>query len=269
MTVDVRPTIEPRRVAAGIAILVIAYATTLVAREALAGFAGVVLVLAYAELRRLLVRHGSRVSLLLGAAAVGALVWIGSAGRPQDLVWVLVALMLSLLAGRVVLAEVGRRDPRGATADVGGTIVAAGLVGALGAHVLLVRAVPRFGAGGVVVFLSVVVAGTIAALLGDRFGRHGVADAAQRRTWEGIGAQIVAAAIVGLVAGVVADPPFGLVSGTLLGAGTGAVLAVGGLAGAALVRGGVSGRPGTVFRSASGPLLAAPAFYWAFRTLVL
>lgn len=242
-----------------------AYAAALAGRTALSVFAIAFLVLAYIELRRLLVRRGSRLSLVLGAAAVGVLAWIGTQGRPQDIVWVFVVLVLTLLVGRVVLAELGARTPAGTTADVGATVAAAGVVGALGAHVLLVRAVPGFGLRGVLVFLTVAVAGTVAGAAGDRFGRHPTPGGWRR--WEGVVAQVAVAAVAGVVAAIVAGAPFAADSGVSLGIGVGILLAVGGLAGRALAEAADGTAP--VFGLASGPLLAAPAFYWAFRTLVV
>jgi phosphatidate cytidylyltransferase len=85
-----------------------------------------------------------------------------------------------------------------------------------------------------------------------------------------------AAVAVGAVAGIVWNPPFDLRSGTALGAGMGALAIVGDLAFSALRRG--AGRKGSASHLGpaggalyvvDGILFAAPAFYWALRTLAL
>lgn len=265
------------RIAVGAGFGAIALAAIWAGLTILVAFAATVLVLAYLELRRILAPAASRASLLAGAAATVALVVLASRGDPDTLPWVLGVLVVGLLVMRIVGVELGRSEISGATSDLGATATAAGLVGLLGAHVLLVRAVPAFGFDGVLVFGLLVLAHAVGGVLGSGFdGPPLTGDVASVRTWGSAVGGVVGATVAGLVVGFVLAPPFDVATGPLVGLGVGLLVPLGEVATASIKQGaGLGPRDGYlpghggVLDLVSGSLLAAPAFYWGFRTLVV
>lgn len=277
---------EPRQVTApstrahvlvGLVLAVGAIVTLLVGRLALSLFVGVILLAAYVDLRRLLGEAGHALTLFLGAAGVGGVLWCGYVGRLGLLPSVVAALVLALLVSRIALHEIGARSTE-VTADLAATLGAAGLVGILGAHILLIRAMPRFGFRGMVAFGAMAVSSEAASFVVGRWrGRRTLnKQLAPQKTWEGALAGCIASVIAGSVAGVVLDPPFGLSSGLLFGLGVGVVVPLGDLGFAAIKRsagvrhsGAYLGAAGGALDAVNGILFAAPVFYWAFRTIAL
>jgi hypothetical protein len=245
-------------------------------RAAFGVVVGLVLVLACVELRRMLAETGSVPGTVAAAGATAALAWLGHAGRLEDLPWVLAVLLLGLLALRVLLLELSVLPLEGSASDAAMTVAAAGTVGILGAHVLLIRALPRVGLRGVVAFGVLAAAVSVASVLVDRRSWVLLASTERRRSLQGAVGGLLAAAGVGAVLGLVLDPPLDPASGAVMGAGMGVLLPVGDLAGEALgaqrrLRStrGRAARVDGVFPLVDGPLLAAPFFYWAYRTLVI
>jgi phosphatidate cytidylyltransferase len=77
----------------------------------------------------------------------------------------------------------------------------------------------------------VIVGDVIAFAVGRWRGRHRMAPRVSgQKTWEGALAGFAASVVVGLVAGLVWDPPFDVASGTLLGAAMGLLAITGDLA---------------------------------------
>jgi phosphatidate cytidylyltransferase len=182
-----------------------------------------------------------------------------------------------LLVIRIVMREAGS-EATDVTSDLAATLGAAGLVGILGAHVLLIRAVPRFGFRGVVAFVLIVIAAEAAAFAVGRWrGRRTLnRQLAPQKTWEGTLAGFIAASVTGMVAGVFLDPPFGFSAGSLFGIAMGVVVPLGDLGFAAIKRSAGVRHSGTYLGAAGGALdvvngvvFAAPVFYWAFRTIAL
>jgi CDP-diglyceride synthetase len=254
-----------------------AIATLLVGRLALSIFTGVVLLAAYVDLRRLLADPGHPVTLILGGGGVVGALWCGYNGRLSLLPAVAAALVLALLVSRIVLHEAGIATAD-VTADLSATLGAAGLVGILGAHVLLIRAVPRFGFRGIVAFMAIAVANeatsfVVGKLRGRRALHHQLAP---QQTWEGALGGFVASVIAGLVIGLAIDPPFGISSGLLFGLAVGIAIPLGDLGIGAIKRsagvkrsGAYLGAAGGALDAVNGVLFAAPVFYWAFRTVAL
>lgn len=244
---------------------------------ALVVFTAAVTVLAYLELRRILAPGASRVSLLCGGAATVGFVVQASRGEPDDLPWVLAGLLVALLLLRIAGVELGRSEISGTTSDLGATVAAAGLVGLLGAHLLLVRAVPVFGFEGALAFGVLVLAHAAGGVAGGVVGGPPLTgEPGAVRSWGSAVGGLLGATVAGLVAGLVIAPPFDVLSGALLGLGVGLLLPIGEIA-AVTIKGGAGLGPrdgylpglGGTFDLVSGSLLAAPAFYWSFRTLVV
>lgn len=244
----------------------------------LAVFATAVYVFAFVELRRILARGaGSAPSLVLGAAAVGALSWLAYDHRLQDLPLAVAALLLGALVVRILAVEFGVAKPDGATADVAATVTAAGVVGLLGAHLFLIRAVPDYGYRGVVVLGLMVFGNKAVDLAVTRlWPRDPVDPRPGAGRWPGMLAGAGTSVVVGLVAGLVLRPPFTPVSGLVVGAAVAVLAGVGELADRALRRSGglreaAEQAPAGAFvlEGIDGLLFSAPLFYWAFRTLVI
>jgi phosphatidate cytidylyltransferase len=254
-----------------------ALGTLLAGRVALSAFLAAVFVAAYVDLRRLLAPWGHLLTTVLGAAGVGGLLWAGYEGRLELLAATAAALVLALLASRVLLNEL-KAAASGTTQDVASTLAAAGVIGVFGAHVLLIRSFPRVGFRALLAFGLMVVGNDVAAFFIGRWrGRHRLAPRmSPGKTWEGALAGFFASVCIGLIAASVWDPPFDLRSGLALGAAMGVLAAIGDLVFSGIKRGaGVKGS-GTYLGPVGGALdavdsvlFAAPAFYWALRTLAL
>jgi phosphatidate cytidylyltransferase len=263
------------RVVAALVVGGAAVAAILLGPGVLLGCVIALFVVAYLELQRVLAARPSPLHIVLGAVAVGVCAWLGYAGRLHGLPWVLAGLTLALFVSRIVGVEAGARDIGGATAQVGATVTAAGIVGLLGAHVLLIRRLPRFGFSALVIFALMMAAITVFGAVGRRVGRRLLApDLDPNRTWEATALGAVGAVAVGVAAGLLADPPFALLSGLALGAAVGILTPTGGLAVAALERGaGVKAAAaylpgaGSILDACAGLLFSAPFFYWVLRTL--
>lgn len=254
-----------------------AVGTLIAGRLAFSIFVGLVLFGAYIDLRRLLGDAGHPTTLVLGAAGVGGFLWCGYIGELSRLPSVAAVLMLALLVTRIVLHEAGSRSTE-VTADLAATLGAAGVVGILGAHILLIRAVPRFGLRGIVVFGCMALANEVAAFTIGRWrGRHPLNRlVAPQKTWEGLAAAVAVSLVVGLVAGFLADPPFEPGSGLAFGLAVGIAVPLGDLGFSTVKRSAGVRRSGEYLGAAGGALdvvngvvFAAPVFYWAFRTIAL
>ncbi len=277
---------EPRQVTApstrahalvGVVLVAGALATLFAGRLAFSLFVGAVLLAAYADLRRLLEDPGHPSTLVLGGAGVAGSLWCGYVGQLNQLPSVAAAMVLALLVTRIVLHEAGSRSTD-VVADLSATLGAAGLVGVLGAHVLLIRAVPRFGFRGIVAFGAMALANEVASFVVGRWrGRRALNRAvAPQKTWEGALAGAAASIVAGLAVGLVADPPFGLGSGLAFGAAVGVLVPLGDLGFSAIKHSAGVRRSGSYLGAAGGALdvvngllFAAPAFYWAYRTIAL
>lgn len=262
-------------VAAGVLLALAALGALLGGRRVFSGFVAIVLLLSYAELHRLLTDDRGVVSAALGGAGVLGFLWVAYEGRLDRFAWIAGALVLALLVWGVLSNEATRR-PHPATESVGATLVAAGIVGVLGSHIVLLPAMPVFGFRGVVVLGLMVFTNDAFALLGGRaVGRRPLAAGlSPHKTWEGAAVGFGASVGVGVVAGLALNPPFDLRSGLAFGAGAGILSPLGDLAFSALKRsagrkesGRVFGPLGGALDAVDGVLLTAPAFYWAFRTI--
>lgn len=246
-------------------------------RHAFGALAGLALVLVFLEARRIFGASAAGPDLVAGAGAVAALAYLGATGRVTALPWALGALVVALFVFRILGVEAGVLRIGGTVSDLAATIAGAAVAGLLGAHVLLIRAVPGAGFEGLVAFLVPLVVRDAAEAIVDRFGgRPLLSEIDPRRTWAGVVAGLLGAAGAGALAGWWLDAPFGVVAGALLGAGVGVLAPIGSLAVAGLKRGaGLDARAGYVpgvggvLDLTAGGLFSAPAFYWALRTLVL
>jgi phosphatidate cytidylyltransferase len=286
---DTVPLAAPRargHVLVGLALGAAALAALLAGRVTVSVFIAIMVVAAYVDLRKLLAPWGHLLTFILGAGGVLGFLWTGYTGRLELVASAGAALVLALLVTRVLLYEVSagmeRSDSHnrseGTTADVAATLGAAGVAGVLGAHLLLIRSVPRFGFRGLLVFgLMILCNDAVAFFVGRWRGRHKVAPRrSPQKTWEGAVAGFCASVVVGLVAGATLDPPFDLRSGLALGAAMGLLAPTGDLAFSTIKRSaGVKGSGvylgplGGALDSMDSVLFAAPAFYWALRTLAL
>jgi phosphatidate cytidylyltransferase len=161
---------------------------------------------------------------------------------------------------------------------VAGTLAAAAVVGVMGAHVLLIRSLPRAGFRGLLAFGLMVLLNDVFAFAGGRvFGRRPLWERiSPTKTAEGAMCGFLASVVVGAVAGFTLNPPFEPRSGLALGAAMGVLAPVGDLAFSALKRSAGRKESGRVFGPLGGALdvvdallFCAPAFYWAFRTIAL
>jgi phosphatidate cytidylyltransferase len=261
----------------GLALGAAAIVTLIAGRLAVSLFVGALSLAAYVDLRRLLSPDVHPSTFVLGALGVGAFLWAGYTGELDLLPAAVATLVMALLVTRIVLHEAGSRAD-GVTADLAATLGACGVVGVLGAHILLVRAVPRVGFRGLVALGVMVVAHDVAAFFVGRFkGRRTLnRQLSPQKTWEGALAGFAASVVAGGVVGVLLDPPFDIASGLLFGVGVGVLASLGDLAFSAIKRSAGVRHSGTYLGSAGGlldvvdsALFAAPAFYWAFRTIAL
>lgn len=277
-------------VLAGLVVAAAGAAAFLLGREALAVFLAVVLLAAYVELRRILSGRGVA-SLIFGAAAVLGALWVAYEGRLDWLPWTSAGLILVLLVLAVLRNELsgdagvdrGRSGPTSGpagvvTSEIAATLTAAATVGILGAHVLLVRSVPEFGYGGLLSLALLVFAGDVSAFAGGRLlGRRKLAPRiSPDKTWAGFVCGLGASIVVGGNLGLWFDPPFDVRSGVAFGAAVGVLAPLGDLAFSALKRSADARSSGRIFGAMGGALdvvdgllFAAPAFYWAFRTIAL
>lgn len=271
---DTRPA---GQAAVGLVLVAAAVATFIAGRVPLSIFVALLCLVAYRELQGLLVPSARFPTLLAGGAAVAGYLWFGYRGRLIQLPWVPAVLVLVLLALWVVMHEATGRAA-GATEDISGTVTASALVGLLGAHVLLIRAVPRFGAKGVLAFGLMVLLNDAFAFVGGRaLGRRRLAERlSPGKTVEGVICGFLASVAIGAIAGFAMDPPFDPVSGVAFGAALGVLAPIGDLAFSAIKRsaglkesGRILGPLGGVLDGIDALLFCAPAFYWAFRTIAL
>jgi phosphatidate cytidylyltransferase len=125
--------------------------------------------------------------------------------------------------------------------------------------------------------LMVILNDVIAFFVGRWRGHHLLAPSlSPNKTWEGTAAGFAASVVVGVVAGIVLDPPFDVASGVAFGAGMGVLAPIGDLVFSAIKRsagvrssGRYLGPLGGALDAIDSVLFAAPAFYWAFRTIAL
>jgi len=240
-------------------------------------FIAVLCVVAYGELRVVLVPTGRIPTLVAGGAAVLAFLWLGYEGRLSSLPWVAAALVLVLLTVWVFMHEATGRVEN-ATDDIAGTLAAAAIVGVMGAHVLLIRSLARAGFRGLLAFGLMVLLNDAFAFFGGRaFGRRTLwPRLSPDKTTEGAMCGFLASVVVGAIAGFALNPPFDPRSGIALGAAIGVLAPLGDLAFSAIKRsagrkesGRVLGPLGGALDAVDALLFCAPAFYWAFRTIAL
>lgn len=237
--------------------------------------AGALGLLVYLELRMVLGVHSSWVTLGAGGAAVVGFLLLGHAARFAELAWVLGGLILLLLTLRVLLIETGGAGVSGATDDIGATTTAAAVVGGLGAHLLLLRALPEMGFAATALFCVLLLGhgalSTLGAGVARGLGGGGTTGAPSVAAALGI----AGAALVGLAAGLTGGAALRVGPAIALGALTGALGTVGDLTGDAIRRSAGIRRSGVYLRAADpvglfdGPLFCAPVFYWAYRVLAL
>lgn len=254
----------------------VATVTLLVGRVALSSFVTIVFLAAYTDLRGLLGERGHITTLALGAGGVGSILWCGYAGELDLLPSFVAGLMLALLVTRVALNEAGVHAPA-VTVDLAATLGAVGVIGVLGAHVLLLRAVPRVGFRGALALALLVFTNDVASFIVGRKGRNVLNKLiSPNKTWEGVLGGFGASVAVGLIVGLTLDPPFDVASGVLFGVGVGVLAPLGDLCFSAIRRSARVKASGTYLGGAGGALdvvdsllFTAPAFYWAFRTIAL
>jgi phosphatidate cytidylyltransferase len=271
---------EPRfggQAVVGLLLAAVAVATFIAGRLPLSIFVGVVCLLSYGELRGLLAASGRVPTFVAGGAGVAAFLWLGYHGRLASLPWVPAVLVLVLLAFWVVMHEATGRA-QGAAEDVSGTLAAAAIIGVMGAHVLLIRSIPRVGFRGLLAFGLMVLLNDAFAFFGGRaFGRRPLLPSiSPSKTSEGAMCGFLASVAVGAVVGFVLNPPFEPRSGLAFGAAIGVLVPLGDLAFSAVKRGAGRKESGRIFGPLGGVLDAvdallfcAPAFYWALRTIAL
>jgi phosphatidate cytidylyltransferase len=259
----------------GLGLAIVAVVTFLAGFKAVSIFIATLCVVAYGELRAVLVPSGRLPTVV--AAAVLAFLWLGYEGRLGSLPWVAAALVLVLLTVWVFMHEATGRVEN-AIDDIAGTLAAAAIVGVMGAHVLLIRSLPRAGFRGLLAFGLMVLLNDAFAFLGGRaLGRRPLwPRLSPNKTTEGAMCGFLASVIVGAIAGFMMNPPFELRSGIALGVAIGVLAPVGDLAFSAVKRSAGRKESGRVFGPLGGALDAvdallfcAPAFYWAFRTIAL
>jgi len=276
------PLLAPRNarthIVVGVALGAVALTVLLIGRIEVSAFFAALCVVAYVDLRRLLAPIGHPLTFVLGIAGTLGLLWCGYSGRLELMPSIAAALVLVLLVTRTLLNEAGVRVGAGITADLASTVASVAIVGALGAHVLLIRAIPRVGFKALLMFgLAVFLNDVTAFFFGRLRGRRRLApNISASKTWEGAIAGLIVSVVVGSVAGIVLDPPFDVLSGLALGAGVGVLTPVGDLAFSAIKRsagvkdsGSYFGPLGGALDILDGLLFVAPAFYWALRTIVL
>ncbi len=274
------PLLAPRNarmhVAFGLALGVVALVVLLVGRTPVSVFFAILCFVAYFDLRRLLAPHPHRFTLAIGGLAVLGLLWCGYAGRLQLMPSLAAGVVLLLLVARVLLNEAGALPAAGMTSDLAATVASFAIVGALGAHVLLIRSVPRVGFKALLMLgLGVFLNEAASFGVGRLRGRHRIAaNISATKTWEGVVAGFVVSVIVGLVAGVAMKPPFDVASGFAFGVGIGVLTPVGDLTFSAIKRSAGAKDSGTYLGPLGGALdvidgllFVAPAFYWALRTI--
>ena len=264
-------------VAGGLALGAAALGTLLGGRVPLSAFLAVVFVAAYVDLRGLLAPWGHVVTTAIGAIGTAGFLWAGYSGRLELLAGTAAALVVALLVTRVLLHEISDRAS-GTTEDIAATLAASAVAGVLGAHVLLIRSVPRLGFRAVLAFGLMVIGNDVVAFFAGRLrGRRRLAPTlSPAKTWAGAIAGFATSVIVGLIAGLVWDPPFDLRSGLALGAAMGVLAITGDLVFSGLKRSAGAkasntylGPIGGALDAVDSVLFAAPAFYWALRTLAL
>lgn len=265
------------QILAGVLLGAAAVATAVAGRVPVSVFVAALALASFVDLRRYLAPWGHATTSLLGAAGVAGYLWAGYRGRLELVASVGAGLVLALLAARVVLFE-ARARTSGTVSDVAATLGAAGAAGVLGAHVLLIRALPRTGFRALLAFGAMVIVCDVAAFAVGRWrgGRALSPRVSSTKTWAGSAAGVVAATIAGVVAGLAWDPPFDVGSGAALGAATGVLAVTGDLAFSAIRRSAGPVPPsrylgplGGALDVVDGLLFAAPAFYWAARTIAL
>lgn len=275
MTMELQRPSSRAHILVGALLGAVGIATLIAGRVAVCVFVAVLLVASYTDLRRLLADWGHVVTFVLGAGGVAGFLWAGYTGKLGYLPPTGASLILALLVSRVVLNEAGVQTQR-VTGDVAATLGASGVVGVLGAHVLLIRTDSRFGFRGLLVFGLMVLLNDVAAFFVGRWrGSHPLAERiSPSKTWEGSLAGFVASVAVGLVAGLVLDPPFDIGSGLALGAAMGVLAPIGDLCFSIIKRsagargsGRYLGPVGGALDVVDSILFCAPAFYWAFRTI--
>jgi len=274
------PLLAPRsarmHVVIGLALGGAALAVMLVGRVETSVFFAALCIVAYYDMRQLLAPIGHRLTFALGAGATLGLLWCGYSGRLQLMPSVAAGLVLVLLVSRVLLNEAGVQPSVGITTDLAATVAAFAVIGALGAHVLLVRSVPRVGFKALLMLgLAVFGNEAVGFAVGRARGRHRLApNISASKTWEGAAAGFAVSVLVGLIAGIVMNPPFDVATGLTLGAGIGVLTPVGDLAFSAIKRsagvkssGSYLGPLGGALDVLDGLLFVAPAFYWALRLI--
>jgi len=260
----------------GLALGAAALVVMLLGRIETSVFFGALCIAAYYDMRHLLAPVGHRLTFARGAGATVGLLWCGYTGRLQLMPSVAVGLVLVLLVSRVLLNEAGVQPSVGITTDLAATVASFAVIGALGAHVLLVRSVPRVGFKALLM-LGLAVYGNEAVSfgVGRVRGRHRLApNISATKTWEGAIAGFAVSAFVGLIAGISMNPPFDLATGLTLGAAIGVLTPVGDLAFSAIKRsagvkdsGSYLGPLGGALDVIDALLFVAPAFYWALRLI--
>jgi phosphatidate cytidylyltransferase len=254
-----------------------AIATLIAGRLAVSIYVTVLLLVAYTDLRGLLAERGHMTTFALGAGGAAAFAWCGYTGDLELLPAFVAGLVLALLVTRIVLNEAGVQTI-GLVGDLSATIGSAAITGVLGSHLLLLRAIDRVGFRGLLALGLMVVAYDTAAFFAGRWrGRHPLNKlVVPNKTWEGLLAGVGASVVVGLIVGLVLDPPFTLVSGVAFGLGVGILAPLGDLVFSTLKRSaGVKhsarylGAAGGALDVIDSVLSTAPAFYWAFRTIAL
>ena len=267
----------PRQTVVGVVLGAGAIAALLAGRRPVSALVAVLCIFAYAELRGLLAPSAHRATLAVGAVGVGAFLWAGYRGRLSSIPLIAAVLTLAILTILVVLSEAtGRAD--GATQDVSSTLAASAVVGIMGAHILLIRSIPRVGFRGLLAFGLMVLLNDAFAFFGGRaFGRRPLwPRLSPNKTTEGAICGFLASVVVGLIAGFVLKPPFDPKSALAFGVAIGVLAPVGDLVFSAIKRaaarkesGGAFGPLGGALDAIDSLLFCAPLFYWAFRTVAL
>jgi phosphatidate cytidylyltransferase len=260
----------PVAIATGLALAGAFFAALFTSSAAFLALVLLVLLTAQQELYAALARRGGRPATLLGLAA-GALVVVGAYWRgAQALTFGLVATVVGAFGW--YLAE---RDRREVTAGIAATVLGVAYVPVLGAHAILIRALPDGPALVVAVIGAVAFYDIGAYAAGSLLGRHRIAPAVSpSKTWEGAAG---ATALVFLLAVAVGPRlgPLDLGSSLALAAAVSVAAPLGDLAESLIKRDLDVKDMGTLLPGHGGALdridallFAAPAAYWLFRGLL-
>lgn len=257
-------------IATGLILAGLIFGTLFTSRPAFFALVAAAVLGSQAELYRALRRHGWRVAGLLGVVA-GALILLGAYQRGTGAV----AFGLAMATFACLLWFVADPNREGAAEGIAATMFGIVYVPFLGAHVVLLHALPH-GAAITISYIGLTAFYDISAFAsGSLFGKHPMAPSVSpKKSWEGAAGATLFVLLVALVVGPHLGP-FTLGSALAL-AGVTAVLApLGDLAESVIKRdlgikdmGSILPGHGGILDRIDALLVVAPAAYWLVRWLV-